>query len=67
MRNFREMLVFQFESEVLRVERHGASDILHLIANAVKARDERLSLCASRFGCLSRLSLLFFFPSSLVA
>jgi hypothetical protein len=26
------------EAEVLRIERHGASDILHLIANATKTR-----------------------------
>ena len=30
-----EPLLFQFESEVLPIERDGASDILHLIANAI--------------------------------
>src|SRR5262245_31598102 len=35
-----ELLVFQLEPEVLCIERDGASDILHLISDAVNAPDE---------------------------
>src|SRR5262245_3526702 len=55
------MLVFQFESEVLRIERDGARDIPDLITNAMKTLDELVSFCVSKFDCLSHVSLLSFF------
>lgn len=35
-----ELLVLQLEPELLRIERYSASDVFHLIANAVNTLDE---------------------------
>src|SRR5262249_41827592 len=54
----RKLLVSQREAEVLHIERHGASDVLHLIANAMKALDEGVSFDSGfRLGHLDLLSI----------
>ena len=40
IRKRRELLVSEREPEVLRIERHRASDVLHLIAGPMKSLDE---------------------------
>ena len=37
-----EVLVLQLETQMLGVERDGASNILHLVADAMNALDERV-------------------------
>lgn len=39
-RELRQVLVLQLETEMLRVERSGARDILHLVANTVNVFEE---------------------------
>src|SRR5262249_811107 len=40
-----ELLVFELEPELLRIERDRASDILHLVSNTMNALDECVSSC----------------------
>src|SRR5688572_3820675 len=54
----RQLLVLHFETEILDVEAHGASNILHMVADAVDTRDERLHVWTRCCGVRHRPSFL---------